>query len=64
MTSGRGHGARRVVANQLHPDFLRPGEDDAVDVRVVDELLAGRAAAAGDEVEDAGRECRPLAIIS
>ena len=47
--------ARRVVADQVHADVFRSGEHDAVDVRIVDELLAGRAAAAGDEVEDAGR---------
>ena len=52
------HGARGVVANQAHPDVFRSGEHDAVDVRVVDELLAGGAAAAGDEVEDAGRNAR------
>jgi hypothetical protein len=41
-------------ADQVHPDVFRSGEDDAVDVLVVDQLLARGAAAAGDEVEDAG----------
>ena len=58
MMSGRGTGRRRVVADQPHADVLRAGEHDAVDAGVVDELLAGRAAAAGDEVEDAGRDAR------
>ena len=58
MMSGRGTGAGRVVANEAHADVLRSGEHDAVDAGIVDQLLAGRAAAAGDEVEDAGRDAR------
>ena len=49
------HRARGVVADQMHPDFFRSGEDDAVDAGIVDELLAGRAAASGHEVERARR---------
>ena len=48
--------ARRVVANQLHPDVVRAGEHDAVDAVVVDQFLTDRAAAARDEVEDALRD--------
>ena len=58
MMSGRGTRPRRVVADQVHADVLRSGEHDAVDVGVLDQLLAGGAAAAGDEVEDAGRDAR------
>jgi hypothetical protein len=50
------HRTRGVVADQVHADVLRAGEHDAIDVRVVDELLSGRAPPAGDEVEDTRRE--------
>ena len=52
------HGPRGVVADEAHPDVLRTGEHDAVDAGVVDELLAGRSAASGHEVEDAVRYAR------
>ncbi len=53
------HRARRVVADQLQPDFLRAGEDDAVDAVVIDELLPDGRARAGDEVEHASAAGRP-----
>ena len=48
--------AERV--EQLHPDLVRAGEDDAVDAGVVLERLADRLARAHDEVDDALRDAR------
>ena len=50
------HRARGVVAHELQADFLRAGEDDAVDAVVVDELLSDGRARSGDEVEHARRQ--------
>ena len=58
MISGRGTARAALSRIRRMPDFLRSGEHDAVHARVVDELLAGGPAAAGDEVEDAGRNSR------
>src|SRR5207249_10016896 len=40
------HGTRAVLANELHADVFRAGENDPVDVGVVDQLLTRGAAAA------------------
>ena len=45
--------ARREVAEQLEADLVRAGEHDAVDARVVLELVADGVARAHDEVEHA-----------
>ena len=50
------NGARRVVAHQLQPDFLRAGEHDAVNALVVDQFLAHSRSGPGDEVEHAARK--------
>ena len=49
--------ARGGVQDQL-ADFGGTGEGDLVDVRMRGERSAGRFAVAGDDVDDAVRECR------
>ena len=54
---GRGHAFENAV-EELHPDLVRAGEDDAVDAGVILERLADRLARAHDEVDDALRDAR------
>jgi hypothetical protein len=42
----------------VHSDFFGAGEHNSVDAAVIDQLLPGASAAAGDEVEHAGRNAR------
>ena len=51
--TGRGTARAALSRSIFMPDLFRAGEDDAIDAGIVDELLAGGAAAAGDEVEHA-----------